>query len=231
MELTLYEALQKAVEAHKSGQIKEAARLYADVLEAQPKHADANHNMGVLAFGVGMIEEALPFFKAAFEANPSMGQYWLSYINALIKLNRLTDAKAVLVEAKGKGAEGEVFNQLEQSLNAPHEVFIDPPQDQLDTLINLYQQGQLQQTLYSAKQLLPQFPNSLSLYNIQGAANAGLGQFDSAIDSYKQALKINPDFADVYNNMGVALQNKGDLEAAIHSCQQAIKIKPDYADA
>ena len=231
MELTLDKALQKAVEAHKAGQIQEADRLYTAILHAQPKHPDANHNMGVLAFGVGMIEEALPFFKAAFEANPSMGQYWLSYINALIKLNRLTDAKAVLVEAKGKGAEGEVFNQLEQSLNAPHEVFIDPPQDQLDTLINLYQQGQLQQTLYSAKQLLPQFPNSLSLYNIQGAANAGLGQFDSAIDSYKQALKINPDFADVYNNMGVALQNKGDLEAAIHSCQQAIKIKPDYADA
>jgi tetratricopeptide (TPR) repeat protein len=231
MELTLYEALQKAVEAHKAGQIQEAARLYADILQAQPKHPDANHNMGVLAIGVGKVEEALPLFKAAFEANPSMDQYWLSYINALIKLNRMTEAKAVLVEAKGKGAEGEVFKQLEQSFNALNEVLIDPPQDQLNALINLYQRGKLQQTLYSAKQLLPQFPNSLTLYNIQGAANTGLGQLDSAIDSYKEALKINPDFADAYNNMGVALQNKGDLEAAIHNCQQAIKINPDYFDA
>ena len=53
MELTLDEALQKAIEAHKTGQIQEAERLYTAILQAQPKHPDANHNMGVLAAGVG----------------------------------------------------------------------------------------------------------------------------------------------------------------------------------
>ena len=48
MELTLDQALQKAVEAHKAGQIQEADRLYTALLQAQPKHPDANHNMGVL---------------------------------------------------------------------------------------------------------------------------------------------------------------------------------------
>ena len=231
MKLTIEQALQQGIAAHKAGQIQRAERLYADILQAQSKHPDANHNMGVLAVGVSKVEEALLFFKAALEANPNMGQYWLSYINALIKLNRITDAKAVLVEAKGKGAEGEAFSQLEQRLNAPNEAFMAPPQNQLNDLINLYQQGQFQQTLDSAKQMLSKFPNSLTLYNIQGAANGGLGQFDSAINSYKQALKINPDFAEAYNNMGFALQNIGDLEAALHNYQQAIKIKPDYADA
>ena len=55
MELTLDQALQKAVEAHKSGKLEEAERLYTAILKAQPKHPDANHNMGVLAVGlVGM---------------------------------------------------------------------------------------------------------------------------------------------------------------------------------
>ena len=81
-----------------------------------------------------------------------------------------------------------------------------PQQGQIQPLINLYQQGQLQQALDSTKQLLKQFPNSLILYNIQGAANAGLGQFDAAIDSYKQALKIKPDYAEAFNNMGDALK-------------------------
>jgi tetratricopeptide (TPR) repeat protein/SAM-dependent methyltransferase len=107
----------------------------------------------------------------------------------------------------------------------------EPPQDQQQRLINLCQQGQFQQALDSAKQLLSQFPNSLTLYNIQGAANASLGLFDAAIDSYKQALKIKPDYTDAYYNMGAALKNKGDLEAAIGSYKQALKIKPDYAEA
>ena len=71
MELTLDQALQKGIEAHKAGQIQEADRYYTAILKAQPKHSDANHNMGVLAVGVGKVEEAIPFFKTALEANPS----------------------------------------------------------------------------------------------------------------------------------------------------------------
>ena len=40
--------------------------------------------MGVLAVGVGKIEAAPRFFKAALETNPNIAQYWLSYIDALI---------------------------------------------------------------------------------------------------------------------------------------------------
>ena len=69
MGLTLDQALQKAVEANKAGQIQEADRLYKAILQAQPKHPDANHNMGVLAAGVSKVQEALPFFKTALEAN------------------------------------------------------------------------------------------------------------------------------------------------------------------
>ena len=113
MELTLEQALQKGIEAHKAGQVQEADRYYTAILKAQPKHADANHNMGVLAVGVGKVTEALPFFKTALEANPSTAQYWLSYIDALIKLDRPADAKAVLEQAKSKGANGDAFDQLE----------------------------------------------------------------------------------------------------------------------
>ena len=115
-ELTIDQALQKGVEAHKAGQVQEADRLYTAILKAQPKHPDANHNMGVLAVGVGKVQEALPFFKTALEANPATAQFWLSYIDALIKLDKLADAKAVLDQAKSKGAKGDGFDKLEQRL-------------------------------------------------------------------------------------------------------------------
>jgi predicted Zn-dependent protease len=70
-ELTINQGLQQAIEAHKAGQLQKADRLYTAILKAQPKHPDANHNMGVLAVGVGKVEQALPFFKTALEANPN----------------------------------------------------------------------------------------------------------------------------------------------------------------
>ena len=79
MELTIDQALQKGIEAHKAGQFQEADRLYTAILKAQPKHPDANHNIGVLAVGAGKVNQAIPFFKASVEASLSTPQFWLSW--------------------------------------------------------------------------------------------------------------------------------------------------------
>ena len=118
MKLSIDEALKKGVELHKAGQIQEADRFYTAVLQAQPKHPDANHNMGVLALGVGKPQDALPFFKTALEANQSITQYWVSYIDALIKLEKISDARAIFAQAKINGAKCEAFDQLEHRLSA-----------------------------------------------------------------------------------------------------------------
>ena len=73
MELTLDQALQKGIEAHKAGKVEEADRYYTAILKAQPKHPDANYNIGVRAVDVDKVQEALPFFKTASEGNPSFG--------------------------------------------------------------------------------------------------------------------------------------------------------------
>ncbi|MDC1440384.1 tetratricopeptide repeat protein, partial [Planktomarina temperata] len=270
-ELTIDQAFQKGIEAHKAGQVQEADRLYTAILKAQPKHPDANHNMGVLAVGVGKVEQALPFFKTALEANPATAQFWLSYIDALIKLEQLADAQAVLDQAKSKGAKGDGFAKLEQRLQVagqepqqgkqlssepqPRQPNIldtlkldqaislakkkakagsteeakriyqdiltkfpknkraidglkglagktvgkaskgqEPPQAQIQELINLHSQGQFQQALKQAETLVQQFPNSAILFNIQGAALKSLEQFDLSIDAYNKSLAIKPDY-------------------------------------
>ena len=141
MELTLDQALQKGIEAHKAGKVQEADQYYTAILKANPKHPDANHNMGVLAVGVSKVQEALPFFKTALEVNASVAQYWLSYIDALIKLDRMTDAKAVFDQAKSKGAKGEGFDQIEKKLGsipAKNSNTQEPSQKELNALTKLY---------------------------------------------------------------------------------------------
>ena len=155
MELTLDQALKKGVEAHKAGQAQEADRYYTAILKANPKHPDANHNMGVLAVAVGKVQAALPFFKTALEANPNITQYWLSYIDTLIKLDRMADAKAVFDQAKSKGAKGDGFDQIEKRLSSSETKNVkDPPHDQLQLLINLYTQGQYPEALNEATKIL-----------------------------------------------------------------------------
>ena len=55
-ELTIDQALQQGIEAHKAGQVQEADRLYTAILKTQPKHPYASHNMGILTVDVGKVE-------------------------------------------------------------------------------------------------------------------------------------------------------------------------------
>ena len=117
MELTLDEAIHNAVEAHKAGKLEEAERLYWAILQSQPAHADANHNLGVIAVSVNKADVALQLFKTAVEANPTIEQFWLSYIGALIKENQPETAKNVLAESRKMGLVGDNIDALEGQVN------------------------------------------------------------------------------------------------------------------
>ena len=103
MKLTIEQSLHQGVASHKAGKLEEAERLYRAILQSQPTHPDANHNLGVIAVSVNKAEAALPLFKAALEANPKIEQFWLSYIDALIKERQFDNAKQVLEQAKKQG--------------------------------------------------------------------------------------------------------------------------------
>ena len=48
MKLTLIQLLQQGVKAHKIGNLKKAENFYMEILEIEPTHPDANHNLGIL---------------------------------------------------------------------------------------------------------------------------------------------------------------------------------------
>ena len=117
MELTLDEALRRGVEAHQAGRLQEAEGYYTAILNGDPRHPDANHNMGILAAGVGKLDEALPFFKMAIDVNSGIEQFWVSYINTLLNLNKTDNAKTAIDEARGLGISCERFDQFESIVN------------------------------------------------------------------------------------------------------------------
>ena len=163
------------------------------------------------------------------EANPAIAQYWLSYINAFIELDRINDAKALFEQARSKGAKGEAFDQIEKRFSEVNKIGAvnnsrsqDPPADHLQNLINLYTQGQYQEVLTRSSQMLKVFSTSVILYNIIGSANQSLRKLDTAIEAYKKAISIDPDDANTYNNMGNALKDQGKLDAAIEAYKSCL---------
>ncbi len=116
MKITIEQVLLNAVEAHKAGKLQDAEILYRAILQAQPNHPDANHNLGILAVSLNKTEAALPLFKIALTANPNQGQFWLSYIDALIKEKQFDNARNILEQGKKIGLTGEKVDVLEAQL-------------------------------------------------------------------------------------------------------------------
>ena len=108
MKLTIEQALQQGLAAQDEGRLEEAERLYRVILQSEPKHADANHNLGLIAVSLNKVDTALPLFKAALEANPQKEQFWVSYIDALIQAKQFDSAKQVLERGKKAGWAGEI---------------------------------------------------------------------------------------------------------------------------
>jgi len=232
--ITINQVLKQAVDAHKSGQLQKAHRLYAAILNAEPKHPDANHNTGLLTVDFGKIELALPFFKTALEANPRNAQFWYSHIVVLIKLERLIDAKALLNQAKSKGIKGADFDQLGQKLNGAKKALSIKPNN-ADAFyrmgIALQEQGKMEEAIEAYNEALSIKPDHANAYNNMGIALKKQGKLEEAIEVYNKALAIKPDHANAYYNMGIALQKQGKIEEAIEAYNEALSIKPDYADA
>lgn len=79
------EVLQMAVEHQNAGRIDQAEQLYLEILNIQPKHADANHHLGVIEAHLKGAPIALPRLELAVQEKPENEQFWVSYIDALMQ--------------------------------------------------------------------------------------------------------------------------------------------------
>ena len=230
MELTIDQALQRGVAAHKEGKLQDAERLYRAILQAQPDHPDANHNLGVLAVAVGKPLEALPLFKLAVDTNPQVEQFWLSYIDALIKVGHFEDAREVLVAGEQSGVSAEKLGGCRQQLKDMPPTDAGPSTDQLDRLKSYYYAGNFSEAEVLAVSLTEQFPNHSFGWQVWGVLLKQTGRLAESLLPMRKAAELSPHNAEVRSNLGVTLKNLGRLDEAEACFYQAIALRPDFAE-
>ena len=233
MELTIEQSLQQGIAAHKEGKLENAERLYRTILQSQPLHPDANHNLGLLAVSMNKANTALPLFKTALEANPKIEQFWLSYIDALTKEKQFANAKAVLEQGKNQGVEGEKIDALEERLTLITQTprpTLPEKNKSLSLSEKCKKQAERKKKKKATKQNLKannpsqqQISNLLQYYQT--------GRFS---DAETLAVKVTQEFPKhqfAWKILGAVLGATGKRSEAVDANQTAVTLSPHDAEA
>ena len=230
MKLTIEQAMQKGVNAHKEGEFQEAKRLYQAVLQTHPEHPDANHNLGLLAISENRSAEALPLFARALKVDPKIEQFWLSYINALTRNMQYSGAKNAIKKAKRKGFHGHKFSALSKRLMSLTDGTT-PPQTELDRLLLHYQNGRYGDAEKLALLITQEFPKHQFGWRVLGAVLGHTNKNYDALNAMQNAVALSPQDASAHSDMGIALQKLDKSTAAEASYRKALSLTSDFAEA
>lgn len=235
MKIKANKALARAIKTHKAGKLQEAERQYRAILAAMPGNPDANHNLGILVLTAGNPEEALPYLKAALEADARQQRFWLSYINGLIDAGQFTEARQVLQSGRSSGLAGDPVDQLErklaaaetQTLPAPSDV---PDRQAVDALLSAYRSGNTNEAERLARSMCEQFPDHPLGWKVLGTTLNLAGKTEASIEPLQRSIRLAPRDCETHNILGVALGRLRRFPEAEASCREAIRLRPDFPE-
>ena len=233
MELTIEQTLQHGVAAHNVGKLEEAERLYRAILQSQPAHPDANHNLGLIAVSVNKAEAALPLFKTALEANPKIEHFWLSYIDALIKEKQFDNARQILEQAKKQGVSREKVDAIEAQITTTTQVNEPKLVVQKKSLTLSEKRKKLAE---QKKQKKAKKQNLKAISPSESEIKSLLehyqnGRYD---DAEKLALSITQQFPKhqfSWTVLGAVLKQTGRINESLFAKRKAVEIEPLDAQA
>lgn len=133
LQQAMNDVLQMALQHQSAGNIEQAAHLYLEIIDIQPKHAEANHNLGVIEANLHGALLALPRLEAAVQAKPEIEQYWVSYIDALMQAGATETAADALELGRQYGLTSKTAQMLAADFVAVLESKIASPQSPIST--------------------------------------------------------------------------------------------------
>src|ERR1700733_8444281 len=207
----IQEVFTAALGHHQAGRLNEAERLYRQILQADPHHADALHFLGVLAHQIGRHDMAVDLIGRAIAQNARIPAFHNNLGNALKAQGKLQEAAASYAEALSHKPDhvGALFNLA----------------------LVLQMQGQLEEAAASYRRALSHKPDYAEAHGNLGNTLQAQGRLEEAVACYGRALRYRPAYAEVHSNLGNVLKAQGKYAEAVASHGRALVHKPDNAEA
>lgn len=233
---TIAEALKRATDLHKSGQLARADAAYRQIIHTDPQCANALYYLGQLKASTGSHGAAKRIFKSLVAIKPDSEKAWLRLGNSLEARHLFSDAADAYREViKRQPGLALAHNKLGNALFKIKR--FDDAIAAFETAVSL-QPGYIEAEVSWANTLhmlgrLP--PEKLAHY---AAMNAALGDKIRksggnafAIHCYRQALRLKDDLVEAHYGLAQIFHAQDDIEKALQSYRNVIALDPHHRDA
>ncbi len=237
--------LDTAVRFHQQGDLLKAGRLYREILDQYPDHADTLHLAGLLAQQQGDNQRAVELIARAVHLAKDNPFYHHDLGLAFLALGNAEKASACYRKALSihpryaeahynLGAVLQLENQFDRALDCYRQALaIQPDLWEAYSSIAIIRQarGEFESAAQSLRQAIEIRPRDAELWHRRGRMVENGVNLDEAVKCYRQALEIEPGLAEVYNDMGLVLKQQGKFVEALASLQKAVEIDPACIEA
>jgi predicted O-linked N-acetylglucosamine transferase (SPINDLY family) len=237
-----------------AGRVELAAPLYREILGSEPRHAAANHCLGMLYVQMRQPSLGLPHLLASLQASPQNPDYWLGYLEALLSNGSLDDATDTLALGRQHGLASAAVEDFARRLNARilqlnQKEHLAPATPQpLATraerrresreaakmeraLLALVTHGNLADAGPAARALTERFPDRGLGWKTFGALQWADGRPDLALAAMEKSVALLPRDAEALANLGALLTKLERIDEAESFLDKALEIDPALATA
>jgi predicted O-linked N-acetylglucosamine transferase (SPINDLY family) len=236
--------LESAVRFHEAGQLAEAARLYSDIVRANPAHFEALYRLAMIHLQSGRFGDAEHLLAAAIRTRPQVPEAYYVHGCALQNMQRHEDAlrsfaqalarKPDYIEARNnRGVSLLTLKRYEEALSCFDKISAVKPGHPVienNRAASLAGLRRFEEALEASERATSGSPEvALAWYN-KGVALAGLDRFTDALIAFDRALALHPRYVDALSYRGVALAMLGKHEEAIRSYDAGLELAPANVD-
>ena len=227
MKLNTQTLLLKAKKLVKKGEIKEARKIYLNILEYSSSNKEAK-------IGLKSIEN---------EDEAQLSQEQLDYViqqyssgqmdKAIISIKELIqDFPNIPLLHNISGACNSALGEIDSaiiSFNKAIELKPDYDEAYFNLGVAFHQTGQLGEAIISYERAISIKHAYPTAHNNLGLIALSQGQLDNALKSFEWAVAYGPEYAEAHNSLGAALQELKQFEKAKASFKKAVALNPQYA--
>jgi protein O-GlcNAc transferase len=238
------DTFEHAARLQEAGQLAEAARLFSDIVRANPRHFEAVYRLGAIQFAAGRFAEAEHLFGAATRINANVPEAFYSRGCALQNLGRHEDAlnafaralaiRPDYVEARNnRGSSLLSLGRHEEALATFDKVLAARPSEgfvQANRSAALSSLARYREALAAADEATRRGPDDASNWFHRGVALTGLARTDDAARSFDNAIALRADHAAALHYRGLVSAMQGRHEEALSFYDRALAFTPDDPD-